>query len=82
MNKLPARFEPLLFALLLSGLMSLLVSGVATLNALGWHGGFGSKWLIAWLSSWSVAFPAVLVIAPLVRRLVTRLIVSRDGSAS
>ena len=77
MNKLPARFEHPLFALLLSGLMSLLVSGVATLHALGRHDGFVGQWLAAWLTSWSVAFPAVLVIAPLVRKVVARMVVSR-----
>ena len=77
MIKLPARFEHPLFALLLSGLMSLLVSGVATWNALGGHGGFAAKWLGAWLHSWLVAFPAVMVIAPLVRKLVARLVVAR-----
>ena len=40
MRRLPARFELPLFALLLSGLMSLLVSGVATLNAVGPVAGF------------------------------------------
>jgi hypothetical protein len=68
MNKLPARFEHLLFALLLSGLMSMLVSGVATWNAVGLIDGFPAKWLTAWLGSWAVAFPAVMVVAPLVRR--------------
>lgn len=74
MRKLPQRFEPLLFALLLSGLMSLLVSGVATWHAIGLVTGFSGKWLDAWLSSWMVAFPAVLVIAPQVRRLVASLV--------
>jgi hypothetical protein len=36
MISLPVHFAHPLFALLLSGLVSLLVSGVATWNALGW----------------------------------------------
>ena len=75
MIKLPARFQHVLFALLLSGLMSMLVSAVATWNAVGLIDGFPAKWLTAWLSSWVVAFPAVMVVAPLVRRVVARLIV-------
>lgn len=74
MKKLPQRYEPLLFALLLSGLMSLLVSGVATWHAIGLVAGFAGKWLDAWLGSWMVAFPAVGVIAPRVRRLVACLV--------
>ncbi len=72
MRRLPARFEFPLFALLLSGLMSLLVSGVATWNAIGLIEHFGAKWLAAWLGSWAVAFPSVMVVAPLVRRIVER----------
>lgn len=76
--KLPTRFEPLLFALLLSGLMSLLVSGVATWSAVGLYAGFSRQWLMSWLSSWGVAFPAVMVIAPWVRKVVARMIVLED----
>jgi hypothetical protein len=78
MNRLPVRFEPPLFALLLSGLMSLLVSGVATWNAVGLIDGFSAKWLSAWLGSWAVAFPAVMVVAPLVRKIVACMIVPQD----
>ena len=72
MSKLPARFEPLLFALLLSGLMSLLVSGVITWHSLSFRSDFDGLWLASWLSSWLIAFPAVMVISPMVRKLVAR----------
>ena len=70
---IPARFAPILFGLILSGLMSSLVSGIATLRAVGLVQGLGRLWLGNWLSSWAVAFPAVLVVAPVTRRLVARL---------
>lgn len=70
---IPARFAPILFGLILSGLMSSLVSGIATLRAVGLVQGLGTLWLGNWLSSWAVAFPAVLVVAPVTRRLVARL---------
>ncbi len=73
MSRLPARFAPVLFGLLLSGLMSLIVSGIATLRALGLPADFVVRWLGAWAFAWAVAFPAVLVIAPIVRRIVARL---------
>ena len=74
--KLPAFFEPIVFGLLLSGLMSLVVSGIATWNALGFVADFKPRWLESWLFAWAVAFPSVLVIAPLVRR-ITRTLVAR-----
>ena len=63
------KHEPIVFALILSGLMSCLVSGIATLRALGPVAGFLGLWFQAWITSWLVAFPAALVVAPLARRL-------------
>lgn len=70
---IPARFAPALFGLVLSGLMSLIVSGISTLRAVGWAEGLGAEWMGAWLASWAVAFPVVLVVAPAARRIVGRL---------
>ncbi len=71
---IPARYAPVLFGFILSGLMSCMVSGIATFRALGAVPGFGLEWLGAWVSSWAVAFPVVLVVAPLTRRIVARLV--------
>jgi Protein of unknown function (DUF2798) len=71
---IPARFAPVLFGLVLSGSMSLIVSGIATARATGVAGDFLMRWIVGgWLPSWAVAFPAVLVMAPLTRRLVAAL---------
>ncbi|WP_210528549.1 DUF2798 domain-containing protein [Rubellimicrobium arenae] len=73
---MPARFAPALFGFVLSGLMSLVVSGIATLRNAGLADGVLTLWLGAWLLSWLVAFPFVLVVAPLARRLVTLAVVA------
>ncbi len=39
----------------------------------GLSDGVAGLWLGNWLSSWAVAFPAVLVVAPVTRHLVARL---------
>lgn len=70
---IPARFAPVLFAFLLSGFMSLIVSSIATVRAAGLGDGFAHLWMSSWVSSWAIAFPAVLVVAPIVRRLVAAL---------
>jgi hypothetical protein len=67
---LPKRFAPLLFSLTLSGLMSLLVSGISTYRAAGLGPGFPSLWCGAWLMAWLFAFPAVLLVTPVARSLV------------
>ncbi len=73
----PARFAPALFGFILSGLMSLLVSGISTYRAVGLAPEFASLWTSAWLTAWLIAFPVVLVVAPLARRAVGALVAAR-----
>lgn len=71
---IPARFAPVVFGFILSGLMSFIVSGISTYLTTGRVDGFWGIWISAWLPSWFVAFPTVLVVAPITRRIVTKLI--------
>ena len=71
---IPARITPLLFGLVPSCLMSLLVSGVATFRNVGLVETFFGHWVRAWLPSWLIAFPVVLVVAPVARRIVNSLV--------
>lgn len=66
----PARFAPVLFGLILSGMMSCMVSGISTLRAVGLADGFFAKWMTSWGISWAIAFPVVLVVAPITRKIV------------
>lgn len=76
---IPARYANLLFALLLSGVMSFIVSGLSTWRAVGLVENFAGLWFGNWAVSWATAFPVVLVVAPLVRRVVARLTAVRSG---
>ena len=67
---MPARYAPVLFGFILSALMSFMVSGIATFRNFGLVDGFLGLWVSAWLPSWLIAFPVVLVVAPVARRLV------------
>jgi hypothetical protein len=71
---LPKKFAPALFGLILSGLMSLLISGISTYRAAGFGETYPGLWIGAWLTAWLVAFPLVLVVAPLARRVVALLV--------
>jgi hypothetical protein len=71
---IPSRFEPVAFGFVLSGMMSLLVSGISTFRAAGMVENFAGLWMGAWLTSWAVAFPVVLVVAPIARRVVRRMV--------
>ena len=69
----PPRAAPILFGFFLSCFMSLMVSGLSTLRALGLADHFVQIWMTNWVISWAIAFPVVLVVAPMVRRIVARL---------
>jgi hypothetical protein len=70
MKKLPAKFNAIAIPLVLSTLMSFIISGVSTWRALGMVDGFIAKWMFAWGFSWVVAFPTVLLLFPVVRKIV------------
>ena len=79
--KLPAATEPYVFGLLLSCLMCVVTTGIATFLAIGWREDVLLLWAKSWLAAWIVAFPSVLVVAPIVRRL-TSMIVSKRPQPS
>lgn len=70
---IPAKYSNILFGFILSGLMSGMVSAIATFRVLGLNANFPLNWISSWLPSWGLAFPTVLAIAPLTRKLVARL---------
>lgn len=69
-KKLPAKAAAWLMPLLLSLFMSGLVSLIATLHANGLNMDSVQRWPSAWLFSWIVAFPVLLLVLPVVRKLV------------
>lgn len=71
---LAKKLAPALSGLILSGLMSLLVAGISTYRHVGFVEGYAALWAGSWLTAWLVAFPMVLVIAPLARRAVSLLV--------
>lgn len=70
--KIPARYSNLLFGGLLSFIMVSIISGVVLLSTQGLSPDFLSDWLKGFATTWPIAFPTVLVVAPLVRRVVAK----------
>lgn len=68
--RIPARYAPILFGAILSSLMVALVSAFVLATSRGIGPGFGAQWLKSCATTWPVAFPAVTLLAPQVRRLV------------
>ncbi len=73
-RRLPARYGAFITPFVLSLLMTLVVSAIANLRSLGVSPAFLATWPTAWLLSWLVAFPTLLAVLPLVRRIVALLV--------
>jgi hypothetical protein len=72
--KLPLKYAGILIPFFLSCLMSAIISMINMIKNLGFVDGFFGLWASAWLVSWMFAFPIVLVLLPMVRRLVGLLV--------
>ncbi|WP_170515669.1 DUF2798 domain-containing protein [Ruegeria atlantica] len=75
---IPARFSRALFSLIMSGLMSCLVTGIATVKAIGFGPSTFSDWIASWAFCWPIAFTVILLLGPSVQRLVNRLVRPQD----
>jgi hypothetical protein len=74
MKKLPARHAAWVMPLFLSLFMTGIVSFISTYKAMGFVDRFASAWWSAWGVSWLIAFPAVMAVLPLVKRLTAMLV--------
>lgn len=71
MPKLPARSAAWLLPLVLTFLMTFIVAGIATIRALGASApNLVATWMTSWMFSWAVAFPTMLFVMPLARKVV------------
>lgn len=70
--RIPVRFAPIIFGALLSAIMVAIVSAFVLATTQGLHPGFARDWLKSCATTWPVAFVAVTLIAPWVRRVVAR----------
>ncbi len=73
-RRLPARYATIVMPLVLSVIMTCIISGVATFRALGLNAEALGMWPSTWLFSWMVAFPVLLLVLPIVRRIVALLV--------
>ena len=71
--RVPRRYAPFVFALLLTGCMTFVVSGVTTLINIGLPADFLWRWGRAWLPTWAIAYPVMLVLRPVVQRATDRI---------
>ena len=75
-RKLPARYAGVVMPFLLSILMTCIVSLISTMKGVGLVANFAHIWLGAWGISWLIAFPTLLLVLPVVRRLTAVVVVT------
>ena len=78
LKKLPAKYAAWILPLILSFFMSGTLSLVNLWMRTGFISGFTMIWLETWMFSWLIAYPLVLMLLPVVRRL-TGLIVDMQA---
>jgi hypothetical protein len=78
-KKLPARSQFIVFPLILSLLMSGIVSTIATLMVVGLEWSAVPTILRSWGFSYVIAFPASVLVMPVVRRIVSVIVESPNA---
>ncbi|MBU3919065.1 MAG: DUF2798 domain-containing protein [Alphaproteobacteria bacterium] len=71
-RKLPVRLFQPLFGLFMAFFMSFLMSGAITALNIGFPPDFSGRWMHAWGIAFVLAYPAILIVAPVARRLALR----------
>jgi len=69
MKCLPEKCVPAAVPLLVSCCMTCLVSAVATWRAVD-STAFWDTWPLSWMISWAIAYPVMLLMLPIARRLI------------
>ena len=72
--KINPRFSNTIFSIVMVTGMSFVISLAMTILNTGIDDGFFTRWVSAWLVSFIVAYPTVLVITPIAQRITARLI--------
>lgn len=81
-KKLPVRLFQPLFGLFMAFFMSFLMSGAITAINVGLPPDFFSRWIHSWGLAFMLAYPAILIVAPLARRLTLKLVQSPFAPAA
>lgn len=67
--RLPTKALVLLVPFILSFAMSCIVSLISTLIGFGLSGFVFGEWFFSWMASWAIAFPSVLILLPIARKI-------------
>lgn len=66
---IPFKYYRFVFSFIMAGVMSFVISGALVFINLGLIDDFLKVWLISWGKAFVIAFPCVIVVAPLAAKL-------------
>ena len=69
-KKIPARYLHIMIPFVLSFFISGIISGIFTIKSMGFQPDTIFAWLNSWILAWSIAFPSVLIMLPIVKKIV------------
>ncbi|KQV19044.1 hypothetical protein ASC97_29365 [Rhizobium sp. Root1203] len=78
-RRLPPASGRFVTPFVLSVFMSGIVSAVVTIKGVGLGAEFLNNWPGAWGASWIIAFPSLLLLLPIVRRIVSAIVEQPAG---
>ncbi|MDH0031162.1 MULTISPECIES: DUF2798 domain-containing protein [unclassified Acinetobacter] len=73
-QKLPSRYASIVLPFFLSIIMTFIVSCISTLRSMGLEQFSFHTWISAWGISWLIAFPVLLLVLPIVRKITMLLV--------
>nr|WP_314366988.1 DUF2798 domain-containing protein [uncultured Acinetobacter sp.] len=73
-QKIPNRYASIVLPFFLSIIMTFIVSCISTLRSMGFEQFSSATWMSAWGISWLIAFPVLLLVLPVVRKLTILLV--------
>ncbi|WP_343581302.1 DUF2798 domain-containing protein [Acinetobacter sp.] len=68
-KKIPNRYAAVVLPFFLSMIMTFIVSSISTIRSMGVEQFSTDIWLSAWGISWLIAFPVLLLVLPIVRKI-------------
>ena len=72
--KIPRKYAPFVMPFILSLFMTCIISGISTMHSIGINAAALHAWPSAWLLSWMIGFPTLLIVLPIVRRIVAAIV--------
>lgn len=73
MKKVPKRYSGFVMGIMMATVMAPIMSFVITYLNVGFVDDFFQKWMVALLGTLPVAFPVVLIVAPVVKGIVDKI---------